>query len=259
MAIGLLIRVGIDSTYGWNAPCCEETFHFCYVPIGKDYNLTEDYDRAYQPYKQVVRAFVPEDAPRSVHWPHRLPRQGHFDPDFHHLTYGDWRNKAKRIREVFEAKESDKKFIVFYAGLRSIQTANLCYSIIGFFTFKDVKCARDVPPRDWHRNDHTRNGGCNDPETVIVFAEKSESGRLCKHIPIGTYCNRAWRVTPELLEKWGGLCKKDGKRVKDGYIQRSAFLPQFCDGEQFLRWFWHQKPELICEDNPPRCLKLRLP
>jgi len=251
MAIGLLIRVGIDSTYGWNPPCCEQSFHFCYVPIGEDYNLTEHYDPAYQPYEQVVTAFVPEHAPRSVHWPRRLPRHGHFDPDFRHLTYGDERNKAERICEVFEGNENDKKFIVFYAGLRSIQTGNLCYSIIGFFTVKDIKCAPDVPRRDWHRNAHTRNGGCNDAGTVIVFADKSKSGRLCKHIPIGEYRNRAWRVTPGLLEKWGGL------NVKDGYIQRSAFLPHFCDGDRFLRWFWQQKPEPVCEDNPPRCLKLR--
>lgn len=253
MATGLLVRVGIDSTYGWNAPCCEQSFRFCYVPIGEDANhLTEHYDHAYhQLYQPVVEAFVPEDAPRSVHWPHRLPRHGHFDPDFRNLTYGDVKNKAKRICEVFGANEKDKKFIVFYAGLRSILTGELWYSIIGFYTVKCIRRGPDVPQRDWPRNHHTRNGGCNDQDTVIVFADKSESGRLCKHIPIGNYHDRAWRVTPGLLNQWGGL------DVKDGYIQRSAFLPRFCNGDQFLAWFWRQKPELICEDNPGRCLTLR--
>ena len=246
MATGLLVRVGIDSSYGWNAPCCERSFHFCYVPIGENANhLTEQYDPAYLPYRQVVEAFVPEDAPWSVHWPHRLPRQGHFDPDFRNLTYGDVKNKAKRICEVFGGSEKGKKFIVFYAGLRSIQTGELCYSIIAFYTVKSFKCGPDVPQRDWPRNHHTRNGGCNDQGTVIVFADKSKSGRLCRHIPIGKYYDKAWRVTPELLiKKWGGL------DVKDGYIQRSAFLPRFLDGDRFLRWFWSKKPELICEDNP---------
>lgn len=250
MATGLLIRVGIDSTYGWNAPCCEQSFRFCYVPIGENANLTEQYDPAYLPYQQVVEAFVPEDAPRSAHWPRRLPRQGHFDPDFRHLTYGDVKNKGKRICEVFEENGNDKKFIVFYAGLRSIQTGNLCYSIIGFYTVKSFKCGPDVPRRDWHRNHHTRNGGCEDKGTVIVFADKSESGRLCKHIPIGEYHNGAWRVIPKKLELWGGLCRKDGKPVKHGYIQRSAFLPRFCNGDRFLAWFYQQKPELVCGNNP---------
>jgi hypothetical protein len=223
------------------------------VPIGKDYNLTEHYDPAYQPYEQVVRAFVPDDAPRSVHWPRRLSRQGHFDPDFRHLTYGDVGNKAKHIRDVFKGKESDKRFIVFYAGLRSIQTGNLCYSIIGFFTVKSIRRGPDVPPRDWHRNAHTRNGGCRDGGTVVVFADKSKSGRLCKHIRIGSWRSGAYRVDKNLLTQWGGL------DVCDGYIQRSAFLPRFLDGERFLRWFWRQKPELVSGDNPPKCLKLRWP
>jgi hypothetical protein len=244
MATGLLVRVGIDSTSGaWNAPCCEQSFGFCYVPMGNS-PLTKDYDPAYKPYEQVVCAFVPESAPRRVHWPSRLPCEGHFDPDFKHLTYGDEANKAKRINEVFEEKEGDSKFIVFYAGLRSIQTSKLCYSIIGFYAVDRVICGPRVRHKDWHRNAHTRNRGCDDEGTVVVFADKSKSGRLCKHIPIGSWRNAAYRVTPELLERWGGL------DVRDGYIQRSAFSPRFCDGHRFLRWFDRQGPELISQDNP---------
>lgn len=251
MATGLLVRVGIDSTSGgWNAPCCERSFRFCYVPIGIS-PLTEHYDPAYQPYEQVVRAFVPEDAPHCIHWPRRLPREGHFDPDFRHLTYGDENRKAGRIWKVFKEQEGDSKFIVFYAGLRSIQTGNLCYSIIGFYTVKCILRGTDVQRADWHRNYHTRNGGCNDEGTVIVFADKSRSGRLCKHICIGSWRSGAYRVKENLLEQWGGL------DVHDGYIQRSAFLPRFCDGDRFLRWFYRQRPELISEDNPRQCLKIR--
>jgi hypothetical protein len=237
---GLLIRVAIDSTSGgWNAPCDGEG-GFCYVPMGNSRDLTEHYDRAYRPYQRSVLAFLPDTAHRRAHWPSRLPRLGHFDPDFQHLTYGDCGQRAARIRSHL----SDGGFIVFYAGLRSVHGGNLCYSIIGYYTVDRIESGPSVPRADWHRNAHTRGGGCTDEGTVVVFARPGESGRLRCHIPIGSYRSRAYRVHREILSEWGGL------DVRDGYIQRSVFLPAFSDGTSFLRWFRRQRPIFIRANNP---------
>jgi hypothetical protein len=210
--------------------------------MGSPGDLTEDYDPAYQPYQRAVAALVPASAPAFIRWPSRLPRVGHFDPDFDHLTYGDAAQRAARIRSVLA--DGDDSFIVFYAGLRSIHTGKLFYSIIGFYAVDRIIAGPSVRRSDWHRNAHTRGGRCSDDGTVVVFARRGSSGRLLHHIPIGTYRRRAYRVTRELLDEWGGL------GVKDGYIQRSAFLPRFLDGERFLRWFRRQNATLIPKNNP---------
>jgi hypothetical protein len=81
MSNGLLVRVGIDITAGgWNSPCNEK--EFCYVPMGSSDDLTPRYDEAYAPYREAVESFLPENAARKCLWPSRMPRKGHFDPDF---------------------------------------------------------------------------------------------------------------------------------------------------------------------------------
>jgi Nucleotide modification associated domain 3 len=240
MTSGLLVRVGIDSTYGkWNAPCSER--EFCYVPMGAT-KVTEDYDTGYGRYRESVQRFVPPSAPLRAQWPRRLPREAHFDPDFDYLTYGDGGQRAARIKEVLAS--GDDNFIVFYAGLRSIDTARLVYSIIGFYRIDRITPAPRVPRRYWHRNAHTRPNGCRDESQVVVFARRGESGRLVNHIPIGEYRRRAYRVTNTLLETWGGI------DVLDGYIQRSVFLPRFHDPDRFLNWFHGQNPIMIARNNP---------
>ena len=97
MSNGLLVRVAIDSTSGgWNGPCDDKDF--CYVPMGSSRHLTKNYDSSYQPYRSAVEAFLPDSAHRCTHWPHQLPRLGHFDPDFEHLSYGDGARRGRRIR-----------------------------------------------------------------------------------------------------------------------------------------------------------------
>src|SRR5205823_6395727 len=162
---GLLIRVAIDSTSGgWNAPCADDG-GFCYVPMGSSDDLTEDYVRAYHPYRHTVSTFLRDSAHRRTHWPGVLPRWGHFDPDFEHLSYGDCGQRATRIRSHL----ADGGFIVFYAGLRSIHNGELCYSIIGFYAVDRVLSGPSVRRPDWHRNAHTRGGGCTDEGTIVVF------------------------------------------------------------------------------------------
>lgn len=236
---GLLIRVAIDSTSGgWNGPCGDADF--CYIPMGNSKHLSKNYDRAYQPYRKFVESFLPASAHPRTHWPIRLPRSGHFDPDFEHLSYGDGGQRGSRIRSHL----AEGGFIVFYAGLRSIHSGNLCYSIIGFYAIDRVLSGPNVRRADWHRNAHTRGGGCTDDGCVVVFARTGESGRLRHHIPIGSYRSGAYRVRRALLAEWGGL------DVRDGYIQRSVHLPAFNDPKRFLRWFRRTPHELLSLNNP---------
>jgi hypothetical protein len=178
--------------------------------------LTKDYDSGYEPYRRAVAALVPDSAPAYIRWPTHLPKEGHFDPDFDELTYGDAGQRAKRMREFLSVGNDD--FIVFYAGLRSIHTGKLIYSIIGFYTIDRIVSGPLVPQVDWHRNAHTRPDGCADDSHVVVFARPGQSGRLLEHIPIGSYREGAYRVDRELLDAWGGL------DVENGYLQRSVFF-----------------------------------
>jgi len=241
MRNGLLVRVGIDSTSGgWNAPCSDAGF--CYVPMGSSKGLTTEYDPRYKPYENAVSNFLANSADSKVSWPVLLPDIGHFDPDFDYLTYGDRHQRGARIQEVLG--DATNSFIVFYAGLRDVDSGELSYSIIGFYDIACIKPASSVLPADWPKNEHTRPDGCKDQSTVIVFAHRGRSGLLRHHIPIGTYRRRAYRVTTKLLKDWGGL------DVKDGFIQRSVFLPQFRDSDSFLGWFQDQNPQLIAKNNP---------
>lgn len=239
MSNGLLVRVGIDLTAGgWNSPCNEK--EFCYVPMGNSVDMSSSYDEAYAPYREVVDSFLPETASKLCRWPRLMPRQGHFDPDFRHLSFGDAGSRGSRILSMI----GEGDFIVFYAGLRSVDTGFLIYSIIGFYVVDRIYPGRDVPQADWHRNAHTRHGGCRSDGEVVLFAKPGVSGRLLHHLPIGTYRERAWRVRPDLLTEWGDL------DISNGYIQRSAYLPSFKKPELFLKWFHRQNPCLLDKNNP---------
>jgi hypothetical protein len=200
MKAGLLIRVAIDSTAGnWNAPCSSDG-RFCYVPMGSSDDLSESHNYAeYQPFVEHLNNSVPS-APRLCRWPSKLPRCGHFDPNFKYCTYGDtgrFRNdrgqRGERIWNVL--KYADEPFVVFYAGLRDIESGGLCYSIIGFFKVERIERVRDVAKCDWHRNVHT-NSDWRRVNDVVVFGDTADkqTGRLYRHVQIGSYRKHAWRV-----------------------------------------------------------------
>ena len=50
-------------------------------------------------------------------------------------------------------------------------------------------------------------------------------------------------MRPELLETWGGL------GVRDGYVQRSARLPELSAPHRFLGWLDGQAVGLVARDN----------
>ena len=242
MPNGLLYRVGIDSASGgWNAPC-RTGGSFCYVPIGDGAPGGRGalFDHSYEEFSPFVTAI-------GAVWPNSLTGLCHLDPDFTHLTYGDAGSRAQRIRE-FVVPGS---FIAFWAALRCLdgpREGRLVCSIIGFFCVSHVLQARDVGILDAHRNAHTRRAAASEDDTV-VFADPRTSGRLRRHIPIGEHRDRAQRVFPNLLAEWGGLRRKTGELLKNGYIQLSANPPIFNEPDRFLGWFRQQRPKLVHANN----------
>jgi hypothetical protein len=232
---GLLVRVGIDSTYGkWNAPVRNATREFAYVSIPEEATerLRGGMIRYYDEFIPVVTQFA-QALPEPLHG-----RPTHLDPDFESLTYGD---QGQRGRLITTLAEDD--FLVFYAGLRPIDGPShpLFYAIIGFYVIEEIVPAMGIAPERWPENAHTRRvPGIHD---IVVRAKRGVSGRLRLAIRIGTWRNGAYRVLPDLLTGWGDLS------VRDGYIQRSARLPEFRDAEMFYRWFLAQRPELVAENN----------
>jgi hypothetical protein len=243
MASGILLRVGIDYKDGqWNAPCSTDG-RFCYVPVTDA--RRSDRGKAFERHYSEFAPFVKE---MGAQWPAHLSGTCHLDPDFGHLTYGDANGgRGRRIREFLSAGD----FIVFWAGLRCIESDEIICSIIGFFTIAYIMNAAEIGPLDAHRNAHTRYFQSEEWQDVVVFGRPESSGRLWKHIPIGRARGKGQqqRVDRELLRAWGDLEKADRTIWNDGYIQMSGAPPIFRNPERFLRWFWARKPRLVHTNN----------
>jgi hypothetical protein len=95
------------------------------------------------------------------------------------------------------------------------------YCLIGLFVIDCLTRVSQLTGEERMRCAHGRREGSD--ADLVVWARPSSSDRFTKAIPIGRYQRRAYRVTEQLLEAWGGLA------VKDGYIQRSAIPPRFLD------------------------------
>ena len=172
--------------------------------------------------------------------PHLRARGMHLDPDFDHLTYGDQGERAKQLRVNLSAGD----LIVFYAGLRDLHNGpELVYAIVGIFVVDDIIFAVDVPPTGRDINAHSRRILPPGAKDIIVRARPGVSGRLERCMPIGEWRDRAYRVRRDVLDIWGGLS------VKNGYLQRSARLPQFIDPMPFRHWLDSQNPVLLQANN----------
>jgi len=234
----LLVRVGADTTEAGgrcNGPVNSKTREFAYVPIPEG-----DRVRYFQPdFKKPYSALEAALVPFNFKWPDRLVRRNmHLDPDFEHSTYGDRRQRGKRLREL---KKGD--WIVFYAGLRDPAADQLVYAIIGKFEIDYCESAKDVDPARRHMNAHSRRIVPKEDDDVICYGSPDSSGRLERSIPIGGYRKRAYRVRPDLLGQWSGIS------ANDGYIQRSVYLPEIGDPKRFAAWFKSQKPILRQANN----------
>lgn len=234
---GLLVRVGIDLTDGrWNAPMRSTPPEFAYVTITEDTTtkqLRPGMSRLYDEFALVVNRFG-QQLPSGL-----LGAPTHLDPDFQHLTYGDQGQRGAKISTL-----ASGDLLAFFASFCPVDRSPrpLAYALIGLYVIDEIVDAALVSPERWHENAHTR--WVPSAVDIVVRAKPKISGRLRYCLSIGEYRKRAYRVRTDLLNAWGGL------DVKDGYIQRSARLPEFSDARRFYQWFLAQSPELLAENNP---------
>jgi hypothetical protein len=234
----LLVRVAADQSAGggyWNGPADSVTRLFVYVAIPESSPTHPGLNKPYAGLHLPLLGF------EATLPPHLLARDMHLDPDFDHLTYGDEGARAKQIQATLGKGD----LLVFYAGMRDVPSASsrLVYGIIGLYVVEDMVSALLVPPVHWHQNAHTRKVLVKEASDLVVRARPGVSGRLERYIPIGHYHHRAYRVCPELLDAWGGL------KVKDGWLQRSARLPEFLDANTFYNWFLSQNVTMVRSNN----------
>lgn len=233
----LLVRVGADQSDGggcWNAPVDNKTGDFAYVPIPETRPLRRGYQKPYSLVAPAVR-HIGSKLPVTL-----LNGNMHLDPDFSYLTYGDQGERAKQIR----SKLGEGDLLVFYAGLSDVNpTSRLVYAIIGIFVVNTIVLATSIPQSGWDENAHTRRILPPEATDIVVRARSEGSGRLQRCIPIGEFRNRAYRVTRPLLARWGALS------VTDGYLQRSARLPEIGNAQAFYRWFLNQGVPLMAQNN----------
>lgn len=229
------MRVGADCTDaggGWNGPIDRTTGTFAYVPIPEPEPVRAGLETPFSRWAPAVERL-------GACLPARLrDRPAHADPDFGRLTYGDRRERGRQIRD----KLARGDLLVFYAGLRDVGDGRLVYALIGLFTIRRIDRARDLPPERWAENAHTRR--CEIGETDVVVAGcEGGSGRFDRALEFAGCREGAYRVFPKLLAEWGGL------GVRNGYVQRSARLPELCAPGRFLDWLGRQGVGLVARDN----------
>jgi hypothetical protein len=233
---GLFVRVGADQTDGggwWNAPVNSITREFAYVPIPESYEIRSGFAKPFSAITGALQKF-------GARLPAHLGKLNmHLDPDFLHLTYGDQGERAKQI-----SKLGNGDLLVFYAGLADTNAnPRLVYAIVGVYVIDEIVPANKIPNDRWNENAHTRRVLGPAANDVVVRAKPKVSGRLATCIAIGEFRDRAYRVTRPLLKQWGGLS------VRDGYLQRSARLPEMLNAEGFYDWFLSQSVALLARNN----------
>jgi len=232
---GLLVRVGIDQTYGgWNAPVNTATGRFVFVPIqDRSYNDGNYFENGRRVYHEEVTTALAnfaiecgDRAGRCFRLPLRLHNEPmHLDPDFLLLTYGD---DTRRGRTLKELKEDD--FIAFYSSLRPLDGGKLVYALIGILVLSGTPVrACQIPDVRRLCNAHTRWKTVQ-AEDIVAFGKEEQSGMFERCVPIGEFREGAYRVRKNVLEEWGDI------NVKNGWLQRSANLPEFKSPTTFKNW-----------------------
>jgi hypothetical protein len=226
----LLVRIGVDQTYGgWNAPVTADG-RFVYVPIPEALG-TRFHPGLARRYGEVMSALErfcddhDSDLHRDLAFPRDLLRRSmHLDPDFECLTYGDV--GSRRGARIATMVQGD--LLVFYGGLRPIHQCEhtLIYALLGMYVVKEVVPASEVPAERWYENAHVRKK-TRGPTDIVVRAQPGVSGRFDRCIPIGEWRNGAYRVRHNIVRAWGGLS------VKDAFIQRSAVPPHTMNPSDF--------------------------
>ncbi|MGZ4956637.1 MAG: Nmad3 family putative nucleotide modification protein [Methylobacter sp.] len=234
---GLLMRVGIDQTYGgYNAPINPSTNDYIYMPIpqGND-SFISGMETTYDNLLPYFESWCQKND-AEIQFPKINNISCHLDPDFDFSTYGD--QATGRGLRVGDLNEGD--FIAFFASFKPIKKCahSLVYGLYGIMVVDKVMKVADVPENEFHKNAHTRIKNMN-KDHWVVFSNPSLSGRFSRAIPIGEFRNGSYRVTKEILDAWGDI------GVKDGFIQRSVCPPWFIKPKQFLSWLDTQQVKLI--------------
>jgi hypothetical protein len=239
---GYLVRVGIDLTPesgGWIAPVDPQTHEFAYVPIIE--NETKGRKRIRSSYEIFCDQFVRPCQKLSKELPSRLRnRYFHLDPDFRFLTYGDEGNKGKQLENLAEGD-----ILAFWAGLSPAKARprELIYALIGLYVVaKKQTYAKNIHPKDWYKNAHTRRQFLED-DIVVCGRHDGTSGRLERSIRIGGYHDNGYGIDPDIWDAWGGL--RGGDRIQRG-PHRS-----FCFPEKFYEWFKKQRIPLVEKNHLP--------
>ncbi len=233
---GLLIRVGADQTEGggcWNGPVDSRNWSFAYVPIPETGKIRRGLQKPYSLIQTALAPFV-VSLPTGLHG-----QTMHLDPDFAQLTYGDQGQRSQQITSKLKTGD----ILVFYAGLRDAQSDHLVYAIIGLYVLRKIELAVRVPQARWDQNAHTRRLLPANATDIVITAKRGVSGRLAQCLPIGEFRDRAYRIVKPLLREWGGISSRDG------YLQRSARLPELLDAQRFYSWFLRQSPTLSAKNN----------
>lgn len=244
---GILLRVGCDATKdggSWNAPVDPITRDYAYVPIPDEEAMHTHISKCptYDEFRRVVQRF-------KVHLPSYLSSttKTHLDPDFKFLTFGEPFHKAKnrlssRGQIINQLERGD--FIAFYASFRPTQPYRdpLVYCLFAIFHIERKTFVHQLDYEERTQSAHGRREGAEND--LVVWGDRANSGRFRKAIVIGEYRDRAYRVTKDLLEAWGGL------KIKNGYIQRSARPSLFEHPKQFLTWLDAQpESEHLVQEN----------
>lgn len=228
---GILLRVGCDSTKAggfWNAPVDPDSWIYVYVPIPEEAKYRHiSKCPTYRAFKKSVERF-------NVQLPKNLQAaRVHLDPDFESLTFGEPFDHRKKILSsrgqiINQLKKGD--FIAFYASFRPTKPIKhkLAYCLFGILYIGRKSFVNQLNNSDKTNCAHGRRIGAE--KDLVVWGVKGKSGRFEQAILIGEYRDKAYRVSSDILKKWGGL------KVKNGYIQRSARPPFFKCPKQFLAW-----------------------
>jgi len=235
---GLLMRVGIDQTYGqFNAPINPISLDYFYLPIPQDnHKFIAGMKTSYDNDTLHFNAWCQKNE-TSLRFPaHLTGRDCHLDPDFEHLSYGD--QATGRGLRVAELKRGD--IIAFFASFKPIHECEhkLIYAIFGVIVVDQVRKVSETKSTDYYKNAHTRIVNMNQ-DHLIVSGNPEQSGRFAHAIPIGEFRNGSYRVTKSVLDEWGGL------EVKDGFIQRSVCPPRFTDINRFYEWLQSKNLKII--------------
>lgn len=235
---GLLMRVGIDQTYGeYNSPINPATNAYIYMPIPQENpDFLAGLETTYESLAPHFKSWCFKNKAK-LEFPQNLNHKScHLDPDFDFSTYGD--QATGRGLRVGDLNNGD--FIVFFASFKPISECGhkLVYAIYGKMVVDKVLRVADIPKDEFHKNAHTRIKNTNENH-LVVFANPSLSGRFSRAIPIGEYRDGSYRLTKEIIDVWGGI------GVKNGFIQRSICPPWFTEPEKFLQWLDLQQVKLI--------------